>query len=222
MVVLYTLYSQDATRLVEWLSDSPMKQFTTLDTHDGIGVVDVKDILTDEEIELTTNKLYEIGANVKRKYSSAEYNNLDIYQINTTYYSALGDDDKKYFISRLIQAFAPGIPQVYYVGLLAGKNDIELLEKTKEGRNINRHYYSNEEIKREVKRPVVAALLKLFTYRNRSKAFELDGKFEITTSAKNSFNIKRTSADGQTVSELKVDLATYSYEVKENGQKITF
>ena len=57
MVVLYTLYSQDATRLVEWLSDSPMKQFTTLDTHDGIGVVDVKDILTDEEIELTTNKL---------------------------------------------------------------------------------------------------------------------------------------------------------------------
>ncbi|AWZ37541.1 sucrose phosphorylase [Ligilactobacillus murinus] len=222
MVVLYTLYSQDATRLVEWLSDSPMKQFTTLDTHDGIGVVDVKDILTDEEIELTTNKLYEIGANVKRKYSTAEYNNLDIYQINTTYYSALGDDDKKYFISRLIQAFAPGIPQVYYVGLLAGKNDIELLEKTKEGRNINRHYYSNEEIAREVKRPVVVALLKLFTYRNRSKAFELDGKFEITTSAKNSFNIKRTSADGQTVSELKVDLATYSYEVKENGQKITF
>ena len=122
----------------------------------------------------------------------------------------------------MIQAFAPGIPQVYYVGLLAGKNDIELLEKTKEGRNINRHYYSNEEIKREVKRPVVVALLKLFTYRNRSKAFELDGKFEITTSAKNSFNIKRTSADGQTVSELKVDLATYSYEVKENGQKITF
>ena len=55
------------------------------------------------------------------KYSSAEYNNLDIYQINSTYYSALGDDDKKYFISRLIQAFAPGIPQVYYVGFLAGK-----------------------------------------------------------------------------------------------------
>lgn len=37
-----------------------------------------------------------------------------------------------------------------------------------------------------------------------------------------SFFRKRTSSDGQTVSELKVDLATYSYEVKENGQKITF
>lgn len=93
-----------------------MKQFTTLDTHDGIGVVDVKDILSDEEIDYTSNELYKVGANVKRKYSSAEYNNLDIYQINSTYYSALGDDDKKYFLARLIQAFAPGIPQVYYVG----------------------------------------------------------------------------------------------------------
>ena len=222
MVVLYSLYSGKSQRLASWLKKSPMKQFTTLDTHDGIGVVDARDSLTPNEIEYTSNELYKVGANVKKKYSSAEYHNLDIYQINSTFYSALGDDDKKYFISRLIQAFAPGIPQVYYVGLLAGKNDIELLEKTKEGRNINRHYYSNEEIKREVKRPVVSALLKLFTYRNRSKAFELDGKFEITTSAKNSFNIKRTSADGQTVSELKVDLATYSYEVKENGQKITF
>ena len=54
-----------------------------------------------------------------------------------------------------VQFFARGIPQVYCVGALAGKNDIELLEKTKEGRNINRHYYSVEEIAAEVKRPVV-------------------------------------------------------------------
>ena len=52
-------------------------------------------------------------------------------QINTTFYSALGDDDQKYFMARLLQVFAPGIPQVYYVGMLAGKNDLELLEKTK-------------------------------------------------------------------------------------------
>ena len=74
-------------------------------------------------------ELYKVGANVKRKYSTAEYNNLDIYQINSTYYSALGDDDRKYFLARLIQAFAPGIPQVYYVGFLAGKNDLELFRK---------------------------------------------------------------------------------------------
>ena len=53
---------------------------------------------------------YKVGAMSNVRHSSAEYNNLDIYQINSTYYSALGDDDVKYFLARLIQAFAPGIP----------------------------------------------------------------------------------------------------------------
>lgn len=120
MVPLYSLYTGKSERLAAWLKQCPMKQFTTLDAHDGLGVVDAKDILTDEEIDYTTQELYKVGANVKRKYSSAEYNNLDIYQINTTYYSALGNDDQKYFLARLLQVFAPGIPQIYYVGLLAG------------------------------------------------------------------------------------------------------
>ena len=66
MVTLYTLYSSKVERLAKWLKMSPMKQFTTLDTHDGIGVVDVKDILTDEEIDYASNELYKVGANVKR------------------------------------------------------------------------------------------------------------------------------------------------------------
>lgn len=222
MVVLYSLYSGKSKQLAKWLQMSPMKQFTTLDTHDGIGVVDVKDILTDEEIVYTSNELYKIGANVKRKYSSAEYNNLDIYQINSTYYSALGDDDKKYFMARLIQAFAPGIPQVYYVGLLAGKNDLELLEATKEGRNINRHYYTNEEIAKEVKRPVVKALINLFTYRNQSEAFDLDGKIEIETPNNYSIIIKRSNKNQSVISEVQMNLQDCSYQVFENGQEITF
>lgn len=179
MVLLYSLYTGKSQRLAAWLKQCPMKQFTTLDTHDGLGVVDAKDILTDEEIDYTTQELYKVGANVKRKYSSAEYNNLDIYQSNTTYYSALGNDDQKYFLARLLQVFAPGIPQIYYVGLLAGENDLDLLERTKEGRNINRHYYSLEEIDQEVKRPVVAKLLKLLEFRNTEAAFDLDGRLEV-------------------------------------------
>ncbi|WP_019791247.1 sucrose phosphorylase [Streptococcus sobrinus] len=222
MVTLYSLYSGQAQRLADWLAKSPMKQFTTLDTHDGIGVVDVKDILTDEEIDYTSNQLYKVGANVNRKYSTAEYNNLDIYQINSTYYSALGDDDKKYFLARLIQAFAPGIPQVYYVGLLAGKNDLELLEKTKEGRNINRHYYSSQEIAQEVQRPVVKALLNLFSYRNQSSAFDLDGSIETTVKDENTIIIKRGNRDNSVLAQAEINLNDLTYQVTENGQTITF
>ena len=46
-------------------------------------------------------------------------------------------------MARAIQFFVPGIPQVYYVGLLAGTNDMELLARTKVGRDINRHYYTH-------------------------------------------------------------------------------
>lgn len=222
MVTLYTLYSSRTERLAKWLKMSPMKQFTTLDTHDGIGVVDVKDILTDEEIDYASNELYKVGANVKRKYSSAEYNNLDIYQINSTYYSALGDDDVKYFLARLIQAFAPGIPQVYYVGLLAGKNDLKLLEETKEGRNINRHYYSNEEIAKEVQRPVVKALLNLFSFRNRSEAFDLEGTTEIETPTAHSIVIKRQNKDKSVTAVVEIDLQNQTYRVIENGVEVTF
>ena len=222
MVTLYTLYSSRTERLAKWLKMSPMKQFTTLDTHDGIGVVDVKDILTDDEIDYASNELYKVGANVKRKYSSAEYNNLDIYQINSTYYSALGDDDVKYFLARLIQAFAPGIPQVYYVGLLAGKNDLKLLEETKEGRNINRHYYSNEEIAEEVQRPVVKSLLNLFSFRNQSEAFDLEGTIDVETPTAYSIVIKRQNKDKSVTAVAEIDLQSQTYQVLENGRKIQF
>ena len=217
MVVLYSLYSGKSNRLANWLKMSPMKQFTTLDTHDGIGVVDARDLLTDEELDYTSEQLYKVGANVKRVYSSEKYNNLDIYQINSTYYSALGNHDSSYLLSRILQCFAPGIPQIYYVGLLAGENDIELLEATKEGRNINRHYYTLEEIEKEVERPVVKQLLSLLCFRNTSKAFGLEGEIEILTPDESTIEIIRTSADQQTKARLIANLASKEYTIEENG-----
>ena len=220
MVVLYSLYSGKSNRLANWLKMSPMKQFTTLDTHDGIGVVDARDLLTDEELDYTSEQLYKVGANVKRVYSSEKYNNLDIYQINSTYYSALGNDDASYLLSRILQCFAPGIPQIYYVGLLAGENDIELLEATKEGRNINRHYYTLEEIEKEVERPVVKQLLSLLRFRNTSKAFDLEGEIEISTPDESMIEIVRSSADKQTKARLVANLATKEFAIEENGVMI--
>ncbi|NLW60575.1 MAG: sucrose phosphorylase [Firmicutes bacterium] len=174
MLLLHALYFGTNKRLINWLKICPRQQFTTLDTHDGIGVVDVRDLLSEEEIEQTKDYLYANGANVKRIYSTTAYNNLDIYQINCTYYSALGNNDQAYLLARAIQFFTPGIPQVYYVGLLAGENDIELLEKTKVGRDINRHNYTKEEVEENLARPVVKKLFALMRFRNSYPAFQGD------------------------------------------------
>lgn len=220
MLILHSIYTKKSTKLLKWLNQSPMKQFTTLDTHDGIGVVDVKDILSDKEIKETTDELYKKGSNVKRAYSSAEYNNLDIYQINTTYYSALGENDDSYLLARAIQVFAPGIPQIYYVGLLAGKNDLKLLERTKEGRNINRHYYSENEISQEIQRPVVRKLLNLLQFRNECSAFELNGNIDFTQNDESHFTIVRSNFDKSDIAKVIVDLNNDSFKIFENEKEI--
>lgn len=217
MLVLHALYSGDKTRLVHWFNIAPKKQFTTLDTHDGIGVVDVKDLMTDEEIAFTREALFSKGANVKRIYNSTSYNNLDIYQINCTYYSALGDKDQSYLLARAIQFFAPGIPQVYYVGMLAGKNDVELIEKTKNGRDINRHDYSLEEIAQEVRRPVVQKIMAMMSFRNNHPAF--DGKMSIVKEDSRE-HLKIIWSNDDVKCKLEADLKTHFFEITsyENGQ----
>ena len=51
MLLINVLYYGQTQYLKNWFNICPRKQFTTLDTHDGIGVVDVKDLLPDEEID---------------------------------------------------------------------------------------------------------------------------------------------------------------------------
>ncbi len=210
VLTLHALYNHTGEYLKKWMEKCPMKQFTTLDTHDGIGIVDVKDLIPDEDIEKIKDQMYSQGANVKAIYNSEKYNNLDIYQVNTTYYSALGNNDKAYLLARAIQFFAPGIPQVYYVGMLAGANDIELLEKTKNGRDINRHYYSVEEVEENQKREVVQGLKKLMILRNTDTAFSLEGNIEIETEG-DSLVITRSYLDNKII--LKANLTTYDFEI---------
>lgn len=210
MLLLHAIYSGRCESLVSWLNMCPERQMTTLDTHDGIGVVDAADLLTEEEIGFTTDCIYRQGANVKRKYSMAAYKNLDIYQINCTYYSALGNRDDAYLLARCVQFFAPGIPQVYYVGMLAGKNDIALVERTMEGRNINRHYYTPEEVAETLQTSAAAARLRrLMRFRNGHKSF--DGSFTCAQTGEHTFRIQREN--GAHRSMLEADLQTMGFTI---------
>ena len=211
VLTLHALYSGDGQYLKRWLDMSPKHQFTTLDTHDGLGIVDVKDLLPDDQTDWVKEKMFSEGANVKKIYNTEAYNNLDIYQVNTTYYSALGNEDKAYDLARAIQFFAPGIPMVYYVGLLAGANDLKLLESTKEGRNINRHYYSLDEIATEVERPVVQELVRMMELRNSHPAFDVEGNMEVTCGEGGAFSIRRTAGDAW--AQLDANLATHDYTI---------
>lgn len=183
-LVLHALTTGDAVPLRRWLDVRPANAVTVLDTHDGIGVIDVgpdqsepgrPGLLTDDQLHDLVEGIHERTGGQSRAATGWAASNLDIYQVNSTYYDALGADDARYLAARALQFFTPGIPQVYYVGALAGGNDMELLGRTGVGRDINRHRYTPEEVAVEVRRPVVAALIELMRLRNQHPAF--DGEF---------------------------------------------
>ncbi|HET9360493.1 MAG TPA: sucrose phosphorylase [Vicinamibacterales bacterium] len=192
-LVLHTLYTRDATPLKRWLEMRPRNAVTVLDTHDGIGLQDagaddrrpgVPGLLPAEAIDALGETIHQRSGGESRQASGTAASNVDEHHINCAFYDALGRRDDEYLVARAIQCFVPGIPQVYYVGLLAGGNDMELLRRTGVGRDINRHYYTGAELQRDLSRPVVRALLALLRFRNSHAAFE--GACDLAPSAGNS------------------------------------
>lgn len=222
-LILHTLYQQNSRNLINWLEISPRNAITVLDTHDGIGIIDIgpgnqlgeeEGLVSPEAIDNLVETIHKKSRGTSRKATGAAASNLDLYQVNCTYYEALGKDDNQYLIARMIQFFAPGIPQVYYAGLLAGENDMELLEKTSVGRDINRPYYSESEISQQLKRPVVQRLFQLIRFRNGHPAFL--GDFSIPKSPDHQLLLRWE--DENSWAELDIDLNIFSYSISFNSE----
>ncbi|UQZ32828.1 sucrose phosphorylase [Paenibacillus sp. PK3_47] len=205
--ILESLTNQSSTALLDYLKTRPAKQFTMLDCHDGIPVKpDLDGLLDTREARKLIDICLERGSNLSLILSEEhkDEDGFDVHQIRGTYYSILDCDDDAYLAARAIQFFAPGIPQVYYVGLLAGENDYKRAEETGDGREINRHNYTSEEIEQSLRKPVVQRLLKLIQFRNSYPAF--DGEFNVKVSSTEEVRLRWD--DNDKYCELLVDLNT--------------
>jgi sucrose phosphorylase len=211
MLILYTLVNQSSQKLEDYLRVCPRKQVTMLDCHDGIPVQpDLDDILTIPESKQIVELCLDRGANLNRVISDhLRESDFDAHQINITYYDALGRHDDAYLAARAIQFFAPGIPQVYYVGLLAGQNDQERFLQTGEGREVNRHNYSVDEIEAALEQKVVQRLLRLIRFRNSHPAF--NGEMKIIDSAAAQVAVEWRK--GAEYSRLLIDLVSFKAEI---------
>jgi sucrose phosphorylase len=204
-LILHTFETGLADRLARHLVRSPDRQVTTLDCHDGIPIrPDLDGILEPDEMRDLANRIRDRGGNVNRMLSTADADAVDVHQLNCTYFSAMGVNDERYLAARAIQLFAKGVPQVYYVGLLAGENDVVAVERTGEGRAVNRHDYSDTEIDAALARPVVRRLLELVRLRNTHPAF--DGTLEVACDDRSSLSMRWRA--GEASCQLTVDVAT--------------
>nr|WP_320144406.1 sucrose phosphorylase [uncultured Cohaesibacter sp.] len=220
-LIMHALFTGDATPLTRWLEVSPRNALTVLDTHDGIGVIDVgahsdgrPGLLEPDAIHNLVETMHERSNGTSRKATGAKASNLDLYQVNTTYFDAIGRRETDYLIARAVQFFAPGIPQIYYVGLLGGENDMELLAKTDVGRDINRHYYKDGEVTKALNTPMVSALAKLIRFRNDHPAF--NGAFSILQPSRTCLEMS-WKAEGQWA-KLSVDFAQMEATISHTTQ----
>ena len=228
-LAIHTIENKSSKALLTWAKEIIAKGYKTvnmLGCHDGIPVLDLKGkevngaynkgLLEDTEIESIMNKIMERGGRVKNLYDPSG-NKISYYQINATFFSALGEDEQKLLLARVIQMFMPGIPQVWYLDIFAGKNNYEAADNGGSAghKEINRTTLTMNDIEQGLKTEVVKKQLEIMHLRNTSTAFS--GHVEINDTVDAIIDVKWVNGD--TVAHLKANLQNYGFTIEhtENG-----
>jgi len=174
--------NQYLLRWIEEIQRDGIQTINMLGCHDGIPVLDLagsevdghyqEGLMAEAEIEKIIERILARGGRVKNLFGP-DGGKIAYYQVNATYFSALGEDEQKLRLARAIQLFMPGIPQIWYLDLFAGKNDYAAADRggTASHKEINRTNLTLDEIEQEMKRQVVLDQLTMMRLRNTSNAF---------------------------------------------------
>jgi sucrose phosphorylase len=230
-LTIHTIENQTSKALISWTKEITAKGYKTvnmLGCHDGIPVLDLKGkevngvynkgLLEDAEIEKIMTTIMERGGRVKNLYDPSG-NKISYYQINATFFSALGEDEQKLLLARAIQLFMPGIPQVWYLDIFAGKNNYEAADNGGSAghKEINRTTLSMEDVTKGLKTDIVKNQLEIIRLRNTSNAFS--GQVEINDTVDSIIDIKWVN--GKTVAHLKANLQTQGFTIDHTENDIT-
>ena len=223
-LVIHTLETGNNKALLRWINEIISKGYSTvnmLGCHDGIPVLDLKGkevkgiytngLLEDKEIESIMKTIMERGGRVKNLYDPTG-KKLSYYQVNATFFSALGEVEQKLLLARAIQMFMPGIPQVWYLDLFAGKNNYPAADKAGSGghKEINRTALSEEDIEQGLQKEIVKDQLEIIRLRNTLKAFS--GQISIKKVASNKMSILWEHNNSK--AHLEANLETFSFSIR--------
>ena len=156
-LVLHTFLSQDASCLATWIATLSLPSdnvsfFNFLSSHDGIGLVPVRDILSTREIEMLSEHVVHQGGFISEKTN--EDGSSSPYELNINYFSALkgieAQESESMRIDRFIAAIAimvclQGVPGIYIHSLLGSENYLDAPDLDTHPRKINREkldYYT--------------------------------------------------------------------------------
>jgi sucrose phosphorylase len=211
------------TYLLRWIDEIQTQGIQTvnmLGCHDGIPVLDLDGYETEDgyqaglletaEIEAIIERVLERGGRVKNLFGP-DGKKIAYYQVNATYFSALGEDEQKLRLARAIQLFMPGIPQVWYLDLFAGKNDYAAADNasTAGHKEINRTTLTNEMVTAGLQSAVVLDQLEMMRLRNTAAAF--NGSLQIADTPTNELEMTWSLEDDSIT--LKANLDSHGFTI---------
>ncbi|MDG2431358.1 MAG: glycosidase, partial [Flavobacterium sp.] len=228
-LMIHTIETRSSKALLQWAKEIVLKGYKTvnmLGCHDGIPVLDLKGkekngvyyngLLEDDEIESIMTTIMERGGRVKNLYDPSG-KKISYYQVNATFFSALGEDDQKLLLARAVQMFMPGTPQVWYLDVFAGKNNYEAADNGGSAghKEINRTTLTMGDVNQGLHKAIVQKQLEIIRLRNTCEAFL--GSVAIDDSLAEGIDIKWTNHS--TAIHLKANLKNYSFTIEqiENG-----
>jgi sucrose phosphorylase len=211
-LLIYAIEKHSPAALCDWANEiiaKDMRVVNMLGCHDGIPLLDLKGILEEDDIKSLIDLIVSRGGYVKDLHGKKNM----YYQVNATYYSALGEDNKKMLFARAVQLFMPGKPQIWYLDLFAGRNDHEAVAKAGAGghKEINRTNLSLEQIDEALEKDVVKKQIGLLRLRNTHPAFSWDSKVSVSTEGS---RIRFTWEKGEASITLNADFGDYSYSIE--------
>ncbi len=178
-LIIHALEKKETRKLKQWFDEIQNNNYQTvnmLGCHDGIPLLDLRGLISDTEIDELIDLIQKRGGRVKDLYGP-DGKKISYYQVNATYYSALGENQNKMLLARAIQVFMPGIPQIWYLDLFGGVNDTKKADK--EGhKEINRTDLSLKEVDQKLQTPLVRKQLSLLKFRNTFSAFTSESRID--------------------------------------------
>ena len=222
-LVIDAIQQGDAAPLKRWIGEIQTRGLETINMlgcHDGIPVLDLRGavidgvehagLLDDARIDAVMEAIINHGGRVKNLYGT-DGKKIAYYQVNATFFSALGEDEQKLLLARAIQLFMPGIPQVWYLDLFAGRNDYAAADAggAASHKEINRTNLSIDDVKAALEQPVVRDQLELIRLRNTAPAF----RGTLTVADTEDRRLRLTWRNGDAVATLDANLTTSAFAI---------
>jgi glycosidase len=213
-LVLWTFHSGDWTRLAQWATSiAPPSDLTTflnfLDSHDGIGLLPVAELLSAHERQHLVRRTMQHGGLVS--YRTASDGSQTPYELNIPWYNALNDVDSdededlqiaRFLASRAIALALLGVPAIYLPSIVGAYVTSDYRINERDPRSINRNTIRVQELLEQLSVPeshasrILERFVHLIQTRTRHAAFHPAAGQRVMLIDPSVFTVMRTPRGG--------------------------